>query len=234
MKLRLIFGLLILLIFVNCKKESFASIHLKVSFEDQTKKELPRLYWISVFKDENLFKKYGRFEKPYITKEIVIDSLTNGMYKFVYENFLNQKMQKTIEITEDKTYSISIHPDYSKYTRFIEKSFVKGLKENQKVEFIFESLGCFHSLESKVQINKNEGEYYFKTRGIEKRLSQKEVDAVIKMECELNLLQPGGCTTKDHYTIKFGDQKKEYFDRTCAWHGWKNLFKQINLKGFEE
>jgi hypothetical protein len=230
MKIKTILAIFILLTFVNCKKESFASINLKVGFEDKSKKELPRIYWISVYKDEKLFKRYSRFEKPYIEKEIVIDSLSNGKYKFVYENFLNQQMQKTIEITENKVSPISIYPDYSRYTDFISKSFVKNLKENQKVELSFESLGCFHSMETTVEISRKQGEYYFKTRGIEKKLSQKEVDVIIKMECELNLLQSGGCTTKEHYTIKFENQKKEYLDRTCAWYGWENMFKQINLK----
>ncbi|MFD1601309.1 hypothetical protein ACFSJW_23195 [Flavobacterium artemisiae] len=230
MKLKTILLFLVLIIFVGCQKESFASIHLKVNFEDPTNKELPRIYWISIFKDEKLFKRYGRFEKPYIEKEIVIDSLSNGNYKFVYENFLNQQMQKTIEISESKIYAISIHPDYSKYTDFINESFVKNLKENEKVEFSFESLGCFHSAENKVEILRKEEKYYFITRGITKKLSAEELDVIIKMECELNLLQRGGCTTKDHYTIKFENKKKEYFDRTCAWHGWENMFKQINLK----
>lgn len=230
MKFKTALLLLILIIFVSCKKDSFASIKLKVEFEDKTNKELPRIYWISVYKDEKLFKKYGRFKKPYIEKELVIDSLSNGTYRFVYENFLNQQMQKTIEITESRVYPVSIHPDYSKYTDFINESFVKNLKDNQKVELCFERLGCFHSMATIVEIRKEEEKYYFISRGIEKKLSQKEVDAIVKMECELNLLQSGGCTTKDHYIIKFENQKKEYFDRTCAWYGWKNMFEQIDLK----
>lgn len=230
MKIRTILVFLILMTVMSCKKESFASIKLKVSFEDTTKKELSRLYWISVFKDDKPFKKYGRFEKPYITKEIIIDSLYNGTYKFVYENFLNQQMQKTIKINDDRVYTISIHPDYSKYTDFTGESFIKNLKDNQKVELNFESLGCFHSSGYLATVSKKEGEYYIETRGIIKKLTEKEVNVIIKMECELNLLQPGGCTTKDHYTIKFENQKKEYFDRTCAWEGWRNMFKQINLR----
>jgi hypothetical protein len=234
MKLKIILAFLILMIFDSCQKESFATINLKVEFQDTAKKELPRLYEILVYKDKKLFKKYSRFEKPRIEKEIVIDSLSNGTYKFVYRNFLNQRMEKSVEISQDKKHTIVIHPDYSKYTDFIKESFVNNLKDNQKVELNFESLGCFNANGYAITVMKNSGEYYIETRGIVKKLTKKEIDAIIKMECELNLLREGACTTLDHYTIKFENQLKEYDDVTCAWYGWMNMWKEFDLKGFGE
>jgi hypothetical protein len=228
MKLKTIVISFVLLLFLSCK-ETPASIKIKVEFSDQLKKELPRIYFIEVYKDGKIFKKYERFGEPQIQKEILMDSLTNGEYEFVYLNFLNQSLIRSVEVKENKQYNISIYPDYSDYKEFINKSFVRNLENNQKVEFFFESSGCFHSFEGNLIVSKKHNDYYAQSHGSSKKLNKKELDAIIKMECELNLLQKGGCTTNDHYIVKFGNEEKEFNDRTCAWEGWRNMFKQINL-----
>ncbi|MEN2402066.1 hypothetical protein GKZ90_0019910 [Flavobacterium sp. MC2016-06] len=230
MKFETVLLLCVLCFFVSCKKEIPASIKLKVEFEDKLKKELPRVYSIAVYKNGKIFKTFNRFEKPYIRKEIDLDSLSNGTYKFVYMNFLNQTVQKSVEVKENKVYNISIYPDSSDYTSLINKSFVSNLSENQQVEFYYESVGCFHSFEGSFVVTKKANAYYIKSRTISKKLNKKELDLIIKMECELDLLQDGGCTTSDYYVVKFGKNEKEFHDRTCAWQGWTNMFKQINIK----
>ncbi|TDO84166.1 hypothetical protein EV143_101611 [Flavobacterium chryseum] len=230
MRFKTIIAILTLLSLSSCTKEIPPSIKLKVEYSDKSKKEIPRIYFIDVYKDGKIFKKYERFRKPHIEKEILMDSLTNGEYEFVYLNFLNQSLTKTVEIKENKQYTISINPDYSDYKDFIDKSLVRNLEDNQKVEFFYKSSGCFHSLEGNLIVNKKDNTYYAESRGSAKKLNKKELDAIIKMECELNLLQKGGCTTNDHYIVKFGNEEKEFNDRTCAWEGWTNMFKQINLK----
>ena len=48
------------------------------------------------------------------------------------------------------------------------------------------------------------------------------------MECELNNIKEGGCTTADIYTFYKSNLKKEFIDDTCKWNGWENLM--VNMK----
>lgn len=230
MKFKIIFLLFIMFLFYSCKEEIPASIKLKVEFKNKLNEDFSRIYSIVVYKDGKVFREFSRFKKPYIEKEIILDSLSNGTYKFIYDNVLKQNLEKTIEIKENKVYDISIYPDYSDYKNFIDKSFVRNLDEGQKVEFYFKSTGCFHSFEGDLTVTKEDNAYYLKSRTLSKKLNKAELDAIIKMECELNLLKNGGCTTSDYYVVKFGKQEKEFYDNTCRWNGWRNLFKQINSK----
>lgn len=229
MRFKIIFLIATMILFSSCKKVP-ASIKLKIEFENEFSQNLSKLYGIQVYKNGKIFREFSGFKKPYIQKEITLDSLTNGTYKFVYENLVNQTLQKTIEVKENKLYEVSIFPDYSDYKDFISKSFVRNLKENQKVEFNFESVGCFHSASESLVISKRGKIYYVESNGEFKKLNKKQLDAIIKMECELNLIRFGGCTTSDHYTIKAEKQEKEFYDETCKWNGWNNLLKLINLK----
>lgn len=228
MKFKAMLLLLVILLFLISCKEVPASIRLKIEFENKLNHDLSKIYGIQVYKDGKKFKEFSAFKKPFIEEEIILDSLTNGTYKFVYENLVNQTLQKTIEVKENKIYSVSIYPDYSNYKDFTSKSFVRNLEENQKVEFYFESLGCFHSAKESLVITKKEKVYYAENKGESKKLNSAQLDAIIKMECELALIKYGGCTTSDHYIIKSGKQEKEFYDETCKWNGWKNMSKQVN------
>jgi hypothetical protein len=232
MKLKKIIFFLIIIIFASCKKEIPASIKVKVEYENKLNKELPKLYFLWVYKNGKIYKKYSRFEKPYIEKEFIIDSLTNGKYKFIYLNLLNQTLEKTIVVKENKTYNVSINPDFSDYKKFIDKSLIKNLTENQKVEFVFKRNSCMSSSEGRMIITKKGKLFIAENHGNVKELNQKEVNLLIKMECELNLIQDGGCTTSDHYIIKSGNVIKEFYDRTCAWEGWTNTNSKLkwNIK----
>ena len=228
MKFRILFVFFYFVFFASCKKEIPASINLKVEYEDKLNKDLPKLFSLFVYKNGKIFKKYSRFEKPYIEKVIIIDSLQNGKYKFVYMNFLNQTLSKNVEVKENKNYEISINPDYSDYKKYINKSLIGNLKDNQNVELFIESRGCMSSFEGNLKISKIGKEFIAENHEIKKTLNRKELDLIIKMECELNLLQNGGCTTSDHYIIKFGKLKKEFYDTTCAWRGWANVNEKLN------
>lgn len=230
MKLKTIVLLFIFFLFTSCKEEIPASIKLKIEFENKLNRDLSKIYGIQVYKDGKIFKEFRAFEKPYIEEEIILDSLTNGSYKIVYANLVNQTLQKTIDIKENKFYEVSIFPDYSDYKVLISKSFVRNLKENQKVEFYFESLGCFHSAKENLIVSKKDKTHYVEYNGKRRILNKNELDAIIKMECELELIKYGGCTTSDHYSIKSGNQEKEFYDETCKWNGWNNLIKLLNLK----
>ena len=203
---------------------------MKVEFENKLNKELPKLYFLLVYKNGKEFKKYSHFEKPYIEKEITIDSLGNGIYKFVYLNFLNQTLQKEIIIKENKVYNLAINPDFSNYKNFVENSTIKNLKKGQSVEILFKRNACMSSSEGKMTITNAGSNFIAESQGIKKKLNQKEINLLVKMECELNLLQNGGCTTSDHYIIKSGKLKKEFYDSTCAWEGWTKVYKELNLK----
>ena len=230
MKTKIIFFFLIVNFFASCKKEIPASIKVKVEYENKLNKELPKLYTLWVYKNGKIFKKFSRFEKPYIAKEIVIDSLNNGKYKFVYLNFLNQTLEKSIVIKENKVYSITINPDYSNFRKFISGSSIRNLQKGQKIEILFVRNSCMGSSEGNMTITNDGNDFIAESHGMIKKLNQKEIDLLIKMECELNLLQYGGCTTSDHYIIKSGNLKKEFYDRTCAWEGWTNTYKEMNWK----
>lgn len=219
--------LIVLLFAVSCK-EVPASIKLKIEFENKLNQDLSNIYGIQVYKDGKIFKKFSSFEKPYIRKEITLDSLTKGTYKFVYENLVNQTLQKTIEVKDNKIYNISIYPNYSNYRDLISKSFIINLGENQKVEFYFESLGCFHSAKESVIITKKGKVYYAEIKGQSKKLSKEQLEALIKMECELEFIKYGSCTTSDHYVVKAGKKEKEFYDESCTWNGWKNMSKKLN------
>ncbi|MBF4486190.1 MULTISPECIES: hypothetical protein [unclassified Flavobacterium] len=219
--------LIVLLLAVSCK-EVPASIRLRIEFENKLNQDLSKIYGIQVYKDGKIFKKFSSFEKPYIRKEITLDSLTKGIYKFVYENLVNQTLQKTIEVKDNKVYNISIYPDYSNYKDLISKSFVRNLEENEKVEFYFESIGCFHSTKESLIITKKGKVYYAESKGQSKELSKEQLDAIIKMECELELIKYGSCTTSDHYVVKAGKQEKEFYDESCKWNGWINMSKKLN------
>lgn len=230
MKNKIILFFLIITFFASCKKEIPASIKVKVEYENKLNKELPKLYSLNIYKDGKIFKKFSRFKKPYIAKEIVIDSLSNGKYKFVYLNFLNQTLEKNIIVEENKVYNITINPDYSNYKIFVKNSLIRNLKTGQKIEILFQRNSCFGSSFGNLIITKKGNDLIAESPGMIKKLNQKEIDLLIKMECELNLLQDGGCTTSDHYTIKSGNLKKEFYDRTCAWEGWTNTYKEMNWK----
>ncbi len=228
MSFKTIISILALFIFASCKKETPASIKIKLGFENKENKEIPNLYFICVYKNDKIFKKYSRFEKPYIEKEIIIDSLSNGNYKIVYSNFLKQTLEKKVIVKENKIYNVSIVYDYSDYKKFIKNSYVKNLKNNEKVEFLFESNSCMGSFKGNISITKKGNQYFIERNGIVKELNKKEIDLIIKMECELNLLQDSGCTTSDHYIVKCRELKKDFFDTTCSWYGWMNMNKEIN------
>ncbi|KQB40963.1 hypothetical protein [Flavobacterium aquidurense] len=229
MKFKALALLLIVLFFeVSCEKVP-ASIKLRIEFENKLNQDLSKIYGIQIYKDGKIFKKFSSFEKPYISKEITLDSLTNGTYEFVYENLVNQTLRKKIEVKENKSYEVLIYPDYSVYKDFIKRSFVRNLREDQKVEFYFESLGCFHSAKESLIITKKGKVYYAENKGQSKKLSKEQLDTIIKMECELELIKDGGCTTSDHYIIKSGKQEKEFYDETCKWNGWRNMSEQIKL-----
>ena len=230
MKFKIVIYFLSIIFFASCKREIPASIKVKVEFENKLNKELPELYLLSVYKNGKVFKKYSRFEKPYIDKEILIDNLTNGIYKFVYLNFLNQTLQKEIIIKENKVYNISINPDYSNYKKFIKSSTIKNLKDGQNIEIIFKRNSCMGSSEGNLIITNDGNDFIAESHGMKIKLNPKEIDLLIKMECELNLLQYGTCTTSDHYIIKSGNLKKEFYDRTCAWEGWTKTNQELDWK----
>ena len=219
---------LLLILFTSCRKEIPASIQVSVTYQDTLHKDLPKLFFLTVYKDGKLFKEYSRMQGPYIKNSFSIDSLSEGTYKFVYLNVLNQTLVKSIVVKENRAYPIAIHPDYSNYSKLVGTSLIKNLKDTEKIELYFKRSSCMGSLKSNLVLTKKGNVLIAENNGRVKELSQREVDSFIKMECELSLIQYGGCTTSDSYTLRSGNVEKEFFDRTCRWEGWRNTVGNLN------
>jgi len=231
MNFKLIYLLLILLLFTSCKKEISATIKLKIELENKYSSEYPDLYQLKIYKNGKLFKNYIADKMPYIDHEIILMKLKGGKYQFEYENFFKQKIIKSLFVDESKTYNIVINPDYTDYKRNLHYSIIEKLVNDDSLKINFESRGCFHSGKDSLVIKKINGKYILKIDRKNINLESEDVNYLKKIECELyELPKNGDCTTSDIYTLISKNRKLKFIDNTCRWNAWSNIYKKFIWK----
>ncbi|MGO4773793.1 hypothetical protein ACEN2I_19235 [Flavobacterium sp. W22_SRS_FK3] len=231
MKKKLIILFLTSIFFLKCeKKEISATIKIKIELENKLSKEYPDLNFLKIYKNGKLFKEIKPDGLPFIQHSIKLKNLEEGKYEFEYLNIFEQKIVRELIIQESKIYEISLNPDYSDYKQNFKKSLIRKLKVNDSLKITYRSQGCFNREEDSVIIYKKEKFYELERNGKTTKLTDKEVNNLIKMECELNNIKFGGCTTSDIYIFSGKNFKKDFIDNTCKWNGWQNLKGEMKWK----
>lgn len=231
MKIKPTLILLILLSFFSCeKKDITATINITIELENKNTKGYPDLRFLKIYKNGIFYKEIKAEHLPFIPYFIKLENLKEGKYQFEYTNIFQQKVVRELNIDESKIYKISINPDYSDYKQNFKKSLIFNLKENQSLKLTYKSQGCFHHDEDIIIIHKKENHYELERNGTTIKLNNKEINYLIRMECELNNIKTGGCTTSDIYTFYGDNYKKEFIDSSCKWNGWDNLKTRMKWK----
>ncbi len=229
MKINFILIFLSFVAFLSCKKREInATLNISVELENKNSKEYADLSYLKIYKNDTIFKEIIADDLPFIQHSIKLSNLKEGKYKFEFINIFQQKVVKELIIDENKIYKILINPDYSDYQENLAKSLIGNLKENENIKLSYKSQGCFHQEKDCVIIYKKNNYFEIERNGLLTKLNDNEVDNLIKMECELNNIKEGGCTTADIYTFYKSNLKKEFIDDTCKWNGWENLM--VNMK----
>ena len=164
---------------------------------------------------------------------VVINGLEEGVYTIEYVSMFNTIESRTITIGDDRTYNIALcaeHLDHGK------KAYVPiiRLKDGEEYVIRYKSQGCFHKFEDFLSIVRKKGNYYSVYKGVEKELTDSEIEILEKFEIELELfrLYSGSCdsTTQNDYFITFQNTETHIPEKHCNWEysqRWSYLLNQI-------
>jgi len=225
-----IFFLSIFLIFISCREYKFSKLIVNIDNESKNSGNLP-LNKLSIYKNGKLYKEILGNDGLFIESPIKLDSIEKGKYEFEYSNLFGERTKKEFRINNRKeTDTISIFPDQFDFEKYLSKSIIKNLK-NESVKINYNSQGCFHKISDSITI-RNESENYFITHGGKtKKINEKQLYEIEKLECQLYAIPKDGlCTTTEIYTITYKNKKQVIKNGYCVWSGWNNLEEKL-LKG---
>ncbi len=99
------------------------------------------------------------------------------------------------------------------------------------------SIGCFHSDASSISIELKDGEkkltlFVGGKKRRSKILTESEWERMLRFERTMHkygLKVLGGCTTREYYEVKLGDNHYSFEDGSCDWRGWMTLLESLHI-----
>lgn len=179
---------------------------------------------LKVLKDGKII----RHIEPNFYKPTWIEDLDTGNYVLEFSSIFGKTISYNYRIPKAKRYDIELCLDYIDYSKESFKPIISRLKNDETYSIKYQSKGCFHSQNDCFTISKLEDKYYLKRDTTTKELSQKDIEAIMHFEMELNCMHGNyGCTTQDYYLVEYGDTALEIKDGGCIWNGFSYLGKQL-------
>ena len=190
--------------------------------------EHPSVAKIAIFKDGNPFK-----EIDFIHKEEVTTSLPFGKYTIRYKSIYNILEKTNVVVNSTKQRLISLCIDKINYNDNRNTLLLDELKVGESLGYFFESIGCFHSDKGTLIVIKNKDNKYMAVlNNLKFTVSKEQYTFIREFEIELRCNHVDGCSTIDSYEIVNRNNPDIFLirDASCAWRGFDNLIKKLNLK----
>ncbi len=164
--------------------------------------------------------------------EFAVSGLQPGQYTLRFFNISNQEVKQSLLVAgnlKDVVCCTDAFIDTPGRT-FIEKIPAAG-----KITLAFGSLGCFHNVQSSIEIEKKNVKliasfYSSGNNKVMKVLSKRDIAAFVLFEKQLYQMKnvTGGCTTVDYYNyIVDGKTVLSVSDDSCDWNGYSLLIREI-------
>jgi hypothetical protein len=223
--------LLIIFIFqlISCKKQ-VGSIDVIVAKSEITDSTSSRLFGLSLKNSDSTFYKFKGLNSFKFQDTIKIDSIPVGEYELEYLDIIGNKVSKSIEVKRGKPNVFKILTDSIDSRKFENEIPFSNLNDNSFYT-VEKNGGCVVSLYGFYKISRIGSIYYIESSNLEKKkLSQKDIIAIIKFESELfaiNGKEICSSTGRNIFTITT-DKVVSITDDTCNWNGWSNLFFKLN------
>jgi len=186
--------------------------------------------------------------EPFATKgyKVTMDSLERGNYRFRYSNIFYQKIDETLEIKENKTYTIQLCVE-----RFGERNqdfqgLIDSVTPNTPLIIQDHFYGCFRNQKSKLTIYLKDNKYYAtliryqdsykKSRGFKKQtiaLTADKIRRIREFEEELPFAtQPAPMDMMfpnegDNFKFKLGEVQRKLTLSRAGWVGYYELVEHL-------
>ena len=168
----------------------------------------------------------------FISGEAKFEDLPFGKYSFRFKSIYDIEETFEFEI-KNKTQEITLCIDNIDYELVTNSLLIDQLKPYEKLKIDFQSHGCFHSENTRLEIIRTDERYLAKIEETEIVLSNTQFELVREFEIELRELTSGGyCTTFDTYnlTISKNSENIKLIDGWCIWNGFINLLEKLGLE----
>ena len=122
--------------------------------------------------------------------------------------------------------AVSAQNDSSKETYI---PFIDLLQVGEDYEIVIQSVGCFHKKQQSLFIFREVDSFVAILNDSEITLNQTKINTLRKFEKQLKYVSPGGCTTVDTYTLKYGSEQQVYNDDTCSRFFGRELLEELGF-----
>jgi len=211
---------------------TFAQIDLSVKIE-RSKSDYEANFIVdtlSIFKDEILFKKI-----PWPDSFAFNENVPNGKYRFQYNNLFGERIEKKLDLKEEnnklKRQKVKLYIDKLQDS-IATNLFVQRIKNNETILIKFKSSGCFSSNKDSLVISKKDDKYYLLHKRRKRKLSPKDIQALISYENELKHLKNVSfvSTSNGFNELILNSEKYFYMEPSTYWGGFEILKKKLNIK----
>lgn len=162
-----------------------------------------------------------------------IDSLYNGDYILEFNNLIGERVRKNVSLNNNELKAVKIVFDSIPLDKFYSKIPFNHLKDNESYTIEGKG-GCVATMYCHYIIEKQKGNYYFKSTNISNRLlKSEEIKAIKKFESELFAIEGRdvcfGTGRMTYKVVKNGTETHSITDNTCNWSGWSNMMFKLNI-----
>lgn len=229
--MKIISNLLILLLVYSSPSFSQDSFTIKGKLSDCRSHQLGNDFGerqLSLLKGKDTVFKYIKTRMG----EFAVSGLKPGQYTLRFFNIFNQEVKKSLLVVGNLQDVVCCTDTFIDTER---KTFIEKMSADGKVKLSFESLGCFHNIESSIEIEKKNTKliasfYSSSNRKVTKVLAKRDIAALILFEKQLYQMKnvTGGCTTIDYYNyVVDGKTVLSVSDGSCNWNGYSLLIKEL-------
>ena len=163
----------------------------------------------------------------YHHSQFYMDNLEAGEYVFRFENFFQQTVTDTVQLTQNiNDYRICLDDFQERDTYPLLEAFQKA----EKVKIAMKSRGCFHYSKQEIRFKKRPDDAIVATLRRNKETKKVIIDTKEKLALVHDFFSKAdlmndvlGCTTEDDYTLYFDKREVTIRDGSCKWMGFFHL-----------
>lgn len=164
-----------------------------------------------------------------------LKNLTSGHYQIKYKTIYNKWGTVNFELGNEKKVDIKLCMDTLDYAQNTNILLIDQLNENETLELLYHSQGCFHQDKENVKFTKKKGQFIVEYNDLKKTLTKKQAQFLREFEIELRSNLGTGCTTTDRYSLYIDkpgnfDEMYSQNDGSCSWNGFSNLLDLLKLE----
>ncbi|MFY8181480.1 MAG: hypothetical protein ACOVLG_06865 [Flavobacterium sp.] len=204
------------------------SVHLKRS---QSENDINLIVdTLKIYKDNLLFKNIG-----YPDSYALYENVSNGEYKFCYNNLFGERIEKTVKLDEANNQlggqEINLFIDQLQNPKSRDL-LVLNLKNKDTLTINLKFSGCFNSGADSIKVYKKNSYYFLKYKNQKRKLKSRDIEALVKYETELKSLPEVNfvSTSNALNEIIVNEEKFTYFEHSFFWGGYTILKKSLKLK----